>query len=129
MPFEPITPLGTEIAENAPSLPLDTMQLIQIGVLAVVALILGLFVVRPILAPGRQLAGPDVLPALTDDSEPPAFEMATASFDTMGEMGVMDDFEEEDPVARLRQMISERETETIQILQDWIEDPAPQENV
>lgn len=128
MPFEPIAPLGTEIAENAPSLPLDTMQLIQIGVLAVVALILGLFVVRPILAPGGQLVGPDALPALTDDSEPPAFEMATASFDTMGEIGVMDDFEE-DPVARLRQMISERETESIQILQDWIEDPAPQENV
>jgi flagellar M-ring protein FliF len=31
----------------------------------------------------------------------------------------------EDPVSRLRRMIAERQPETIQILQDWIEDPAP----
>lgn len=125
MSFEPLTPLGTEITEDAAALPLDMMQLIQIGVLAAVSLILGLFVVRPILAPSGLLTAQDELPALTDDSEP-AFEMNTASFDEMGEIGIVEDFDD-DPVARLRQVISERETETIQILQDWIEDPAPQE--
>lgn len=128
MSFEPLVPLGTEVTETVAGLPLDTMQLIQIGVLAVVALILGLFVVRPILAPSALLPAPDALPALTDDSEPMGFEMGTAPFDTMGEMGVVEDFNE-DPVTRLRQMISERETESIQILQDWIEDPAPREKV
>jgi flagellar M-ring protein FliF len=56
MAFEPTAaqddPLGTI---EAPSTPLDMMRLIQTGVLAVVALVLGLFVVRPILV-GRGAA-------------------------------------------------------------------------
>lgn len=34
-----------------------------------------------------------------------------------------------DPVSRLRKMITERETETIQILQDWMEQPEETEGV
>ncbi len=131
MSFDPIAPLGTEIAAPVASLPLDTMQLIQVGVLAVVALILGLFVVRPILAPARQLPPPQTVEALPDlgEADPP-MAMAIGD-DTMGDfmggdMGMMD-INSDDPVSRLRQMISDREPETIQILQDWIEDPALRE--
>ncbi|MFQ1700453.1 flagellar basal-body MS-ring/collar protein FliF [Loktanella agnita] len=132
MAFDPIVPLGTEVSAESSSLPLDMMQLIQIAVLAVVALILGLFVVRPILAPGGQLAAPGALAVLPEPEEEGPPEMAMGMSDDavndflggdIGMMGGMDD----DPVSRLRQMIAERETETIQILQDWIEDPAPRE--
>jgi flagellar M-ring protein FliF len=44
-----------------------------------------------------------------------------------GDLGTMDDTDA-DPVSRLRQMISDRETETIQVLQDWIEEPTPKAN-
>jgi len=51
MAFEPLAETGTEAKSSLfASAPLDAMQLIKIGVLAVVALILGLFVMRPILA-------------------------------------------------------------------------------
>ena len=128
LPFEPFAPIGTEISSPEQRIALDTMQLIQVGVLAIVALILGLFVVRPILSPVA------LLPAPTPDTDADDFAdmgppMAMAiSDDTMGDfmsgdmnmMGLSSD----DPVTRMRQLISERETETIQILQNWIEDPA-----
>ncbi|MDS0925303.1 flagellar basal-body MS-ring/collar protein FliF [Rhodobacter capsulatus] len=51
MAFEPLAETGTEATSSLfASAPLDTMQLIKIAVLAIVALILGLFVMRPILA-------------------------------------------------------------------------------
>ena len=65
MEFLPIEPAGTEIA--TPSLldqfVFNPMQLIQMGVLSLVALVLGLFVVRPILtaqapAPAPAALGP-----------------------------------------------------------------------
>jgi len=51
MEFEP---LDVDVAEQAPpflaAMNIDTMSLLQLGVLAIVALVLGLFVVRPILS-------------------------------------------------------------------------------
>lgn len=133
MAFEPIASLGTEVSEPAVGIPLDTMQLIQVGVLAAVSLILGLFVVRPILTQARPAISVDSVTALPEpeDINPP---MAIAiGDDTMddfmgGDMGMMGS-SEDDPVSRLRNMIADRETETIQILQDWIEDPASPESV
>ncbi|WP_296425991.1 flagellar basal-body MS-ring/collar protein FliF [Yoonia sp.] len=133
MAFEPIASLGTEVSSPAASLPLDTMQLIQIAVLAVVSLILGLFVVRPILAPIRLLAAPQTVEALPDYGVVvPPMTMAindNSMNDFMsGDMGMLGmGGRGDDAVSRLRRMIADRETETIQILQDWIEDPAPQE--
>ncbi len=95
--------------------------------MAVVALILGLFVVRPILAPSRLLPAPTTRDEENDDEigELPMFGMAELPDLNDGGMAMMD--QGDDPVQRLRQMISERENETIQILQDWIEDPATKE--
>lgn len=130
MQFEPLALLGST-ASVASRPPLNMMRLIQIGVLAVVALILGLFVVRPILAPsgppalanpasGQTLIGQAAQPiAINDQARAdgaialPAIAKPTA--------------EDPDPVARLRQMISNREGETIQILQDWMEQPEESE--
>lgn len=139
MAFEPIEPLGSEAAELTGP-PLDMMSLIQLAVLAVVALILGLFVVRPIMsasaAPLAELPPP--LPG-TEDTAAPGLAgdvMAPGSGDfptmpglpTMGdapfgfEDGMAGGAEGDDPVSRLRQLIDEREDETIQILQSWIEE-------
>ncbi len=131
MPFEPLAALGTEVATPVPGVPLDTMQLIQVAVLAVVALILGLFVVRPILLQARpaiSAADTIALPEPADIDPPMAMAIGDDSMgDFMG--GDLSSTENggDDPVSRLRQMITDRETETIQILQDWIEDPKPTE--
>ena len=57
MEFEP---LDADVAAQSPSflaaMNIDTMSLLQLGVLAIVALVLGLFVVRPILAKTPQPA-------------------------------------------------------------------------
>ncbi|MCG3269094.1 flagellar M-ring protein FliF [Yoonia sp. I 8.24] len=132
MPFEPIATLGTEVGTPISGMALDTMQLIQIAVLAIVTLILGLFVVRPILAPVALLPAPtdgDVDEALPELAPPMAMALSDDNMgDFMGgDLGMMDGADD-DPVSRLRQMISDRESETIQVLQDWIEDPAPKAN-
>ncbi len=130
MTFDPIVPLGTTAEAGGAGLPLDLMQLIQIGVLAVVALILGLFVVRPILAPTRLLPPPRPMNLIEGSTEPDMpMTMAMAVNDDSMSGFMSGDFDmpaaADDPVTRLRRMIADRQPETIQILQDWIEDPAP----
>jgi len=127
MAFEPVALLGTEASTAATKIPLDMMRLIQIGVLALVTLVLGLFVVRPILAPVPLLPAPDVNDSTigqAPSTAPLAIGSEAAENAREGELAKISNTPE-DPVSRLRQMISEKETETIQILQEWIEDPAP----
>lgn len=132
MSFEPIMETGTQLTTPIAGVPLDMMQLIQVGVLAAVALILGLFVVRPILAPAGGTAVPLAIENDTDtiDIDPP-MTMAIGNDGLgdfmMGDMSEMD-VSDDDPVTRLRRMIADREPETLQILQDWIEDPDPKAN-
>ncbi len=130
MTFEPLAELGTEgVADTGPFL--NMMTLIQTAVLALVALILGLFVVRPILANAPQQAqllppgDPDFAGGSAGDDGGFAPmtalpEMGQADFSAAGASA-------SDPVSRLRQMIDEREDETIQILQNWIETPNDKE--
>ena len=130
LPFEPLADLGSE--PQAPlGQPLDMMTLIQLGVLAVVALVLGLFVVRPILTGNREAlpgtSAQELLPPETatplDTSTPQSMtDAAGETIDAAGELEV-------DPVARLRRLIEERQDETVQILQSWIEDPDKKEHV
>ncbi|MEL6958420.1 MAG: flagellar basal-body MS-ring/collar protein FliF [Pseudomonadota bacterium] len=139
MVFEPVPALGTDaIAETAPgfSSPLDTMQLIQTAVLAAVALILGLFVVRPIL---KSRAGPPLL----DDSgaisqrplavAPPMAVAPATEQTTQAITGTIEPAEDrlpdstvgggDDPVDRLKSMIEERREDALQVLQSWIDEP------
>ncbi len=110
---------------------LDLMSIIQLAVLALVTLILGLFVIRPILTSSartaRQITAPFpplALPgaettigvALTgeiDDGQPIGGEFSDNPASLAGP--------DADPVARLRRLIEERQSESIEILRSWME--------
>ena len=120
MPFEPVSILGTEVAASR-SLPINFSQLLPLLVFAVVSLILGLFVVRPIFAPKN-------FPALEAISNPTQAKLAveTQQFSHANEsnsLQITNAASTADPVTRLREMITDRETEAVQILQDWMEEP------
>ncbi len=109
---------------------LDAMSAIQTLVLALVVLVLGVFVIRPILtrpAPAQQLqalppAGSEV-PVLTGEiaaadappTGPGTGDDAAANLPVTYESG-------SDPVERLRAMIGDRQEETVQILRGWLEE-------
>lgn len=148
MTFEPITPLGTAAATGIlDRFALDMMSLIQMAVLAAVALLLGLFVVRPVLA-GRSGNTPTSLPPparLSDSQQAEALTgeiededgnfipaMGMAAMNTMGPMGTIgtalgptDPGTQSDAVERLRALIGERQDETVEILRTWLEDEEP----
>jgi len=131
MTFEALPVLGTEAGGGeVPSAPLDVMRLAQTGVLALVALILGLFVIRPILTSSRPS------PALLDNSSgasanalarPGGSVIDGVATSTAGSTANAEDDRSntaEDPVDRLRGMIEDRREEAIQVLQSWIDEPA-----
>jgi flagellar M-ring protein FliF len=112
------------------------MRLIQTGVLALVALILGLFVVRPILA-GRRAGGTPGAARLDDsgaaraaelpapqpaDSAVPALAAPGGRAEAGGQRQPGPD-QADDPVDRLRDLIQDRRQEAVQVLQSWMNDP------
>jgi len=144
MQFEPLEPGGTAAkAGLLDRLVIDAMSLIQALVLAVVALVLGLFVVRPILArpvgqaPAQIAAAPSSAPAegasadltpLTGEIDDGEFDEAALSLVSdrgrgtaeAGDLAALDR-SSEDPVARLRNLIGQRQDETVEILRNWLE--------
>lgn len=159
MEFKPLAEQGSIAAPSfSESLNLNVMSLIQIAVLGIVALILGLFVVRPILNSKPALVKAELpppsgvsslqpfpdsigkpeaasLPALTGEIDGGDFaltEMATVSDFEMPEMGTAPliglggaaglEESQSDPVVRLRQMIEERQDETVEVLRGWMEE-------
>lgn len=143
MEFQPIEPLGTAAETSLwDRLPLDLMSLIQAIVLGLVAIILGLFVVRPLLAkPSAQpqetnalsdmrsadtSARPDALTGEIDDGNADPFDMSIIA-DQAGQSAFnADDLPalssaEENPVERLRALIGERQEETVEILRSWLD--------
>ncbi len=125
MAFEIPTAQGTE-AVNPGGLPLDVMTLAQLGLLALVAIALGLFVLRPILRQPKQM--PALLPPEREQLSPPGAAIARPAlgFDAIVDPDTTQ-AEIIDPVTRLRRLIEERQDETAQILQNWIEDTAEKE--
>ncbi|CUI01468.1 flagellar basal-body MS-ring/collar protein FliF [Leisingera aquaemixtae] len=158
MELPAVEPQGTvATASFFDNLYFDAMSLVQIGALALVSLILGLFVVRPILsnqaAPVAALPGPDggglpALPGVGGDGFMTAPDMGaglaldgeienneTGQFEPMGGLPTMGTGDMmgaiglpsmgggmDDPVDRLRNMIGERQEETVQILRGWLEE-------
>lgn len=149
--FEP-DPVAGELMEAgifAGMGPIDTMSLIQIVVLGLVALVLGLFVLRPVLTSRARLAeeAPRLaLPgaagmagqaeALLEGSALPMNVIAgTGGAGAMPEilngeiedgLGFADGAMAEgdlpmDPVSRLRRLIEERQAESVEILRGWME--------
>ena len=145
MQFEPLATAGSEAAGGLlASLNIDAMALVRLATLAIVSLVLGLFVLRPIFSgPARSgavgaLTGPETgaardissgardLPALTgeidDGTGLPGGELAVVSdleFNTVDDLPAL---RGADPVERLRALIEERQTETVEILRGWMED-------
>lgn len=115
--------------------PIDTMSALQIAVLGLVSLFLGLFVVRPLLMQSRGqtnalalATGPIALPGpavgaapggltgeIADGFDMPA--LSTYGFDQSNSP----DAKADDPVSRLRRLIDERQTESVEILRNWME--------
>lgn len=130
LPFEPLalaegSAAGLGLIER---LGLDVMGLIRLAALAAVILVLALFVLRPLLrqdvraseaeflpGPARQglpgVSGP-VLTGEIDDDIRPTDARSVAS-----------DAVSENPVERMRQLIAERQDETLEILRNWMEEP------
>lgn len=108
----------------------DVMSLIQMGVLATVVLVLGLFVIRPMLTsarrpaelpargptlalPGMAASGNALTGEIDDGGEFPNLELVAAGDDPARLDG--------DPVVRLRRLIEERQAESVEILRGWME--------
>ncbi len=148
--FQPLPEAGTEAQATTLAFldGFDVMSTVQLAVLSVVALILGLFVVRPVLMSGASapvggatgLALPPVAPMddqplvgadtpafdaaepLTDTSLPVLPEPAIADFGPPDLPGLAPfPGAGEDPAERLRAMIEERQSETLEVLQSWVE--------
>jgi flagellar M-ring protein FliF len=149
--LQPDAVQGT-LAQSSWLAAIDLMSLAQIVVLSVVALVLGLFVLRPILASGNRarpaapipIGGPSATPldraaltgdgaasrdaALTGEIDEGGF---TAALPALGNRGAQNQAAQDqpapDPVARLRQLIEDRREETVEILRGWMEDRDEQE--
>lgn len=144
MELPAVAPEGTSASAGALSLSgIDLMKVAQFGVLALVALGLGLFVVKPVLAAPPQLpiAGAPALPALggpvatangeidnATNGADPALAPTSANFSDQATSLIADDgafppmeIAQENAATRLRSLIEERQSETLEILRDWLE--------
>jgi len=149
MPFEPIPQVGTAATTSVfQQLNLDVMRLVQLAVLTLVSVVLGLFVLRPILtAPAspalpaptnpQSLPGvgaslpassPNALTGLIDNDDPNSTsqlppEMALVTADTgPRELNTIQSGGSDSPVDRLRDLIADRQDETVEILKSWIDE-------
>ncbi len=117
--FSPPAELGTLATASSGLLSgsIDLMTLVKLALLALVATLLGLFVLRPALA-GRTAAEPLALP----DVPPPALTGEIGP--DPGQTGQLIDVTldpDADPVTRLRRLIEERQAESVEILRGWME--------
>jgi len=142
MPFEPVVEAGMTATPGLLSnVTLDVMSLVQITVLSIVALVLGLFVMRPILTQSMQprlaeLPPPagrsnstsalngeidesDALPGMTVVSD---FDLGSMAMPMAMGAGFGADADSVNPVSRLKRLIESRQTETVEILRSWMED-------
>ena len=142
MALQSISPQGTEVSKSLlDGFHIDLMSAIQMAVLALVTLILGLFVVRPLLMRPALDETSDIA-ALTDgtsedavadgltgevegeDFELPDLPMISGfgdDSDGLPDLNIGSPMTD-DPVERLRSMIGERQDETVEILRSWLED-------
>ncbi len=133
LPFEPVA----RAEGSAPAiglverLGLDVMALIRLAALALVALFLALFVLRPLFLGRRGDAGPLELPRPTGAAQPSGGPYLSGEIaDDEGDAGSLYPVNAdgsraerpEDPVERMRRLIAERQDETVEILRSWMEE-------
>ena len=102
---------------------LDLMGLIRLAALAAVVLFLGLFVLRPILRGGSSGGGAQPLDDPMAGFAPMIAMSPALSGEIDSDFGSADAPESADPVERMRQLIAERQDETLEILRSWMEEP------
>lgn len=124
--FQPTAQSGEIVEAGMFNLgPIDLMTLIQVGLLTLVVLVLGLFVIRPILRSATRrvdqadLPMPLALPGIAEAAGPvltgeidhdDRFTAVTSNSESSG-----------DPMSRLRRLITERQAESVEILRGWME--------
>ncbi|MCE8513834.1 flagellar M-ring protein FliF [Ruegeria pomeroyi] len=138
MELPEIEPQGTLASSSMmQGLRFDMMSLIQMATLALVTLVLGLFVVRPILSkpvgspqllavaqPSDGATAEAAIPTLTgeiDDGSPGLAQLSNANPKTRGGVPALAGVGNT-PVERLRAMIGDKQEETIEILRGWLEE-------
>ncbi|MEP3347215.1 flagellar basal-body MS-ring/collar protein FliF [Litoreibacter sp.] len=117
----------------ATSRPMDVMGLTQIGAAAFVVLVLGLFVLRPILIAAKKagstlneipqtdlLAAPALAGSIDDVS---GVSPAVQKLTKIDPRTLASPEQSDDPVERLKSLIDERQDETVEVLKSWIEEP------
>ncbi|MFN3647468.1 MAG: flagellar basal-body MS-ring/collar protein FliF [Gemmobacter sp.] len=129
-----LEPMQAGVAPDGPDWlrQLDPMGLIQLGVIATVILALGLFVLRPLLASGRAIpAEPQLaLPAATTPTPGGPVPVLTGEIDDGSGLPPLpvaasrnaERGTPKDPVERLRQLIAERQAESVEILRSWMDE-------
>ena len=134
MSFEPVLPLGTAVQASFFDFSrLDLMSIFQMLFLGAVSLVLGLFVLRPILAASTEiqqmspslpsLVGPnsnDVDTALSGEISSP--QSGASAVDPSSLPVPATNIGDADPVERLRALINDRKDETVEILRGWLDD-------
>ncbi|EKE43760.1 flagellar M-ring protein FliF [Oceaniovalibus guishaninsula JLT2003] len=126
MQFEPLPTEGSAPGSAlAGAFNIDAMRLAQLGLLGLVAVALGLFVVRPILsAKPAALPAPDEAaprsPALMGEIDPE--DTPQTGLQLIGDAATRARPGEPSAVDRLRALIDERQEESLQILRNWMED-------
>ena len=133
MLFQPVVPMGTEAANSLFQMPpLDIMSLLKLALVGLVTLVMGLFVLRPILSKPAPVALPSpsgdgpipALPALTGEIDEGDTDLSNLSIvgAATGDIGTLPARSPEDAVERLRNLINDRRDETVEILRSWLED-------
>lgn len=130
--FEPVAALGTEASSSLFSASnLDIMTLLK-WVFALIALVvLAVFVLRPILRAATQPADAQGFAGFDNDA-PPALTGGGGGFPELNTPLALD-FPamggggeayggSDDPVARLRELIAERQHESVEVLRHWMDD-------
>lgn len=124
--FKPAAQIGSEAPTGFWSRQaLDFTRLAETGIIALVVLLLGLFVLRPIMAANRPTdgAGPAELPApmpsnYTDATEGNEIVMPTFG---MADITLPEEDVGDDPVERLKRLIQQRRAESAEILRGWVD--------
>ena len=131
--FQPALIAGefAEASRFGSTAPINLMTLIQTAVLAMVAIILGLFVVRPMLITAARR--PPALPSPDGVLALPGYAQGQSAPRVL--TGVIEDANDMsnsallngdaplalDPASRLRRLIDERQAESVEILRGWME--------
>lgn len=129
MEFEPL-PTGSGAEGMGWLSRLDPMALIQLAVMALVALALGLFVLRPLITASRSPVSrmPPALPPVADTTVPVLTgEIDDGTGPGPGALPAARDPQaganaETDPVERLRRLIADRQAESVEILRGWMDE-------